>query len=55
MDVFEDMLYVIGSPKGLVWQMHKFGRLGERTVGGLAVSTPIARLRIVHPAKRCSF
>uniref|UniRef100_A0A9J2P3L7 EGF-like domain-containing protein n=1 Tax=Ascaris lumbricoides TaxID=6252 RepID=A0A9J2P3L7_ASCLU len=51
-DVFEDMLYVIGSPKGLVWQMHKFGRLGERTVGGLAVSTPIARLRIVHPAKR---
>ncbi|VDK44235.1 unnamed protein product [Anisakis simplex] len=51
-DVFEDSLYVIGSPKGSVWQLHKFGKQPERSISGLTISSPIARIHIIHPAKR---
>lgn len=54
-DVFEDVLYVIGSPDGSVWKTHKFGRAEDVVVQGITVFTNTPRLMVVHPAKRCEY
>lgn len=52
-DVFEDMLYVIGYPKGSIWRMHKFGRFDDVPILGVTTSLrPMARLHVIHSAKR---
>lgn len=54
-DVFEDVLYVVGFPNGTVWKTHKFGRSDDHPIHGVTILSPFARLRVVHPAKRCLF
>ncbi|VDN01460.1 unnamed protein product [Thelazia callipaeda] len=51
-DIFEDILYVIGSPNGSMWKTHKFGRFDDKPMDNIIVLSTSPRLLVLHPAKR---